>query len=229
MPALNQSNFDFTKLVFTEAKANTSNGGRYATIGYGSEKQQVSFQLGMFPHEPLFTKFGADWCNQHDHSAGQQIKIDLTDNARQFLKTLEQCTLEAAEHHTVSWFKKKLTADKIASLYHPLVKDGGEHGDRAHLKVYEDGSYATEVYTVTIKDGKRSGAVRGTLADVTSGSWVVPVVKVKGGAWFQNGTFGTCLWAAQLLVIKDEGASAGQLSVDLGEVEMAEGNEDMSD
>ena len=236
MPARNTTNFDFSKLTFTEAKPNKK-GGNYATLAYGDEQGRVEFQLGTFPNELLNSPWGVDDANPQDPDSGKQIKLDLSQSAKTFLNTLEQSTLKAAEHHSASWFKKKLAKDKIAALYNPIVKEDetGEHPDRVALKVFEKGSekVSKELWTtVTVikkKGGKYTKPFEGTLADVTPNAWVVPVVKVKSGVYFMNGKFGTSLVATEIVVVKEEGETSGGSRVDTGGVDFVDEDAEMTE
>ena len=214
MPALNTTNFDVTKLIFTEAKPN-KNGGKYATIGYGDEKNQVQFQLGSLPNELFYCYYGVDKASPNDPSSGFQIKLDLTENAKVFLKKLEEATLAAAERNSVSWFKKQLTKDKIASIYKPLVREdeSGARVDRVWLKIFKEGPYAAKV-TLVKKKGDKYTKGPGTFEDVEKG-WVLPIVKIKGGVYFGNGgNFGTSLVATEIVVVQEEGAVSHDSAVD---------------
>ena len=216
MPALTTSNFDVNKLIFTEAKPN-KNGGKYATIGYGDEKNQVQFQLGAFPDELLYCKWGVDHANPNDDGSDLQVKLDLTGNTKAFLQKVEQATLAAAEEHSISWFKKKLSKDKIASMYKPLVRedDAGQIPDRVWIKAasYGHSSFQAKVTVIKKKGDKYAKPVPGTFADVKE-SWVVPVIKIRGGVYFMNGgNFGTSLVATEIVVIKEEGAVSSASNV----------------
>ena len=217
MPALNTTNFDVTKIVFTEAKPN-KNGGKYATIGYGDEKNQVEFQLGSVPNELLYCYYGVDNANPNDPNSDLQMKLDLTENSKIFLKKLEEATLAAVEHHSASWFKKKLSKDKIATMYKRLVREDetGARSDQVWVKVFAAGPYAAKVNVIQKKGDKYLKAVPGTFEDVQKG-WVVPVVKIKGGVYFMNagGGFGTSLVATDILVVKEEGSMSGGSAIDL--------------
>ena len=236
MPARNTSNFDFTKLTFTEAKPN-KRGGNYATVAYGDETSRVEFQLGTFPNDLLQSPWGVDSANPQDPASGLQIKLNLSPSAKTFLNTLEQSILKAAEHHSISWFKKKLTKDKIVALYNPIVKEdeSGDHPDRVILKVFEKGSQEvskdlwTTVTVVKKKGGKYTKPFEGTLADVTANAWVVPVVKVKSGVYFMNGKFGTSLVATEILVVKEEGETSGGSRVDTGDIVFADEDAEMTE
>ena len=78
--------------LVTEAKPN-KNGGKYATIGYGDEKNQVQFQLGTLPNELLYCKWGVDNANPKEAESDLLMKLDLTGNAKAFLQKVEQATL----------------------------------------------------------------------------------------------------------------------------------------
>ena len=237
MPARNPTNFDVRKLTFTEAKPN-KRGGNYATMAYENEDGRVTFQLGAIPNELLHTRFGVDYSNPQDPTSGKQVKLDLSPGAKTFLKGIEQATLNAAEQHSVSWFKKKLTKDKITSLYTPIVKeDESEYPDRIVLKVFEKGTQniSSELWTKVFVIKKRGDAytreVEGTLADVTPNSWLVPVVKVKSGVYFMNGKFGTSLVATALVVVKEEGetSSSDGSGVDFGNIVVVDEDAEMSE
>jgi len=236
MPARNTTNFDARKLTFTEAKPNKK-GGNYATMAYENEDGRVTFQLGAMPNELLHTPFGVDDSNPQDPTSGKQVKLNLSPPAKTFLKRLEQATLDAAEQHSVSWFKKKLTKDKIASLYNPIVKEdeSGEYPDRIVLKVFDKGTQNisselwTKVFVIKKKGDGYTREVEGTLADVTPNSWLIPVVKVKSGVYFMNGKFGTSLVATALVVIMEEGetSSSGGSGVDYENVVLVDEDAEM--
>ena len=146
------------------------------------------------------------------------MKLDLTENAKVFLKKLEQATLAAAEHHSVSWFKKQLTKEKITSMYKPLVREdeSGTVADRVWIKVasYRHSPFEAKVTVIKKKGDKYAMPVPGTFADVKD-SLVVPVVKIRGGVYFGNGgNFGTSLVATEIVVIKEEGAVSHDSAVD---------------
>ena len=236
MPARNTSNFDFNKLTFTEAKPN-KRGGNYATVAYGDETSRVEFQLGAFPNDLLQSPWGVDSANPQDPASGLQIKVNTSPKAKTFLKALEEATLKAAEHHSTSWFKKKLAKERIAALYNPIVKEdeSGDHPDRVALKVFEKGSQNiskdlwTTVTVVKKKRGRYTTPFEGTLADVTPNAWVLPVVKVKSGVYFMNGKFGTSLVATEILVVKEEGETSGGSRVDTGDVVFADEDAEMTE
>ena len=206
MPVLNHTNFDVNAIVFSELKT-TTRGSKYATVGYGDEKTQVVFQLGTFPGGTLQTQFGIGRASQ-DPASSLQIKLSLSADTKSFLKSLEASTLEAASHNAGTWFGRNMSTEDIAPLYKTIVKEEEQHGARVALKIFTEGEHTTKVFIVKEKNGKYTTPVAGTIEDVTERSWVIPIVKIKGGVYFlDDQCFGTSLVASELIVVQTQTSS----------------------
>ena len=56
---------------------------------------------------------------------------------------------------------------------------------------------------------------------------MLPIVRVQGGVYFINRTFGCSLVASAILVVKQEGGTSGSFEFDLGDdVVMIDGDSD---
>ena len=230
MPAPNLKTFNADHLVFAaELKPNKA-GGKYATVGYGDPKNQVEFQLGNSPKDALRCPWGVEPVSETEPDK-LQIKLDLTEDAKALVERLEAATLRAAATHSVAWFKKSLNVEALRrdlnSSIKPSAKD--EYADALKVKVVKDGLKPTKVSVATWKDGKLTKPIAGTLGDVVPGCMVLPILKIKGGVYFVQKSFGTSLAASELLVVKDEGASSGTSGFDFGDVQMTDAEEDEQD
>ena len=237
MSTLKISTFDFEQLSYSSELKPMKSGGKYAQVGYGAGKAQVKFQLGDSVREPLLCKWGADFASQEEalkEKPERVIKLTLTDKTKNFLERFEGTTVAAAEANSMEWFKKM----KPTAMLNSKIKPDTKGKDFVPLKLDEynkDPEKRTAVETLILKDGKRTEAVPGTIADITPGSMVLATVRVQNGVYFQTTSYGTSLVAETVLVVKDAEApsqpsSHGRAKIEYGsDVEMVEADDNDDD
>ena len=203
-------NFSFESLTFSSTTKVGKMGGKYVSVGYDGGKQ-VFFQLGKSPLESLRSPFGAELANRDDPDSGMVMKIELSSEVHGFITKFEDYTKEAAEANSMEWFNR---ATPNATYNSNIKEQSGDRPDVLKVKVDED----TMVQVVTVKDGKIVGQVAGTVNDITKGSLVLPVIKIKGGVYFFNRTYGTSFVARAVMVIKEKASK--EFAFDLGGVEV---------
>lgn len=229
MPALTHKTFDFDQLSIGNALRPNKAGGKYAQVGYGPDKAQVHFQLGVSPKDALRCPFGMD--RPKEDPDKPYVKLELTEDTHAFVEKLEAAVLEAAEANSVAWFKKQHPASALQSMLTSMLKPQYEdRPDCVKIKVNTGGKDPTVVLVAHWKGDKLRKPVNGSLDDLLPDAMILPIVKVQGGVWFMNGgkSFGASLAATVLLVVKPEGASTacGKRKFDMGDVEFTDGEED---
>ena len=211
--APNQSTFNFGNLTFDGSVSTNRGGGKYVQVAY--QGTQVVFQLGTSVHDTLRTPFGAEYAAKDDPTSGFVMKVELTPEIQAFIEQFEAKTVEAANKHSQAWFGKPTPN----AMHNSTVKE--QNGDRPpclKLKIATEGSRPTSVQVATLTDGKLSKPTTGTVDDIKPGSSVLPIVRLQGGVYFINRTYGCSLVADAVLVIKDHGsASRSSVTFDLGD------------
>jgi hypothetical protein len=221
--------FNFTKLVYTSDLKSNANGGKFATVGYETDKNQVEFQLGNSPKDALRCAYEVELSSKEDTASGWQMKLRLSDEAKLFIQGLDDATIDAAEKNIASWFNKKNWGhEKVKGMHVSAIKES-DYGDCLKLKVVKEGTKQTTVYVASWKNGKLTTPKRGTLDDVKQGSMVLPIITIKGGVYFMKSAFGTSLAAKSLLVFEEEHPSnTPNFSFHLGDVEMTDAEDEES-
>ena len=97
-------------------------------------------------------------------------------------------------------------------------KENGEGPLVLKVKIAE-GSRATSVMVTSIQDGKYTPKVPGTVDDIKPGSKLLPILRVQGGMYFINRTYGLSFVADKVLVVK-EVTSASEDDFNFGDVPM---------
>ena len=114
-------------------------------------------------------------------------------------------------------------------MHNSLIKpQNGDRNDCLKIKL-SDGRNgpATKVELASWQDGKLTPPTPVTIADITRDCLVLPLIRIQGGVYFINRMYGTSLVAAHILVIKMPGdSSTTQHTLDLGDVEMVEADQD---
>jgi hypothetical protein len=225
--------FDFDQLTFADALKASKAGGTSAQVGYGPNKDQVYFQLGVSPKDTLRCAFGLDRPEKEPEKP--YFKLELTEDTQAFVEKLEASLLEAAGTNSVAWFKKQHSPAALQSILVSNIKPQNDAGkpDCVKIKFIDQGQKNPTVVLVTEwKNGKLRKPVEGSVDDLVQGAMVLAEVKVKNGVWFMNKTFGVSLAASLLLVIKPEGATStacGKRKLEMGGVEFTDGEEDEDD
>ena len=151
------------------------------------------------------------------------MKIELTPENVAFIKGLEATTVEAASKNSQEYFDQPVPNAVFNSRLSP---QNGDRPDVLKVKI-SDGSAGPETTVVVSKrqgGGRLTKPVPGTVADITPGCYVLPLIRVQGGVYFINGTYGTSLVVAHVLIVKDEGGHSGvQHQLDYGDVEFIDG------
>ena len=217
----NHENFDFDKLTFAPQTTQNSHGGRRADIWYGTPDTQVKFQLGRDPHDTLRTPFGAEPAVRDDPTSGMVMKVEVEGDKLAFMQRFEKATSDAAHEHSQAYFNRPTPP----STFNTCIRE--QNGDRPNvlkLKI-ATGHRATIIKVGTLKDGKIE-MVDGSVDDITPGSMVLPIIRVQGGMYFIQRTYGTSLVVDQLLVVKEGQSTTGPLNFILGDVEMVDAHEE---
>lgn len=218
------STFDFDKLTFADKLGTTKRGGKYAEVAY--EGRQLFFQLGDSPRDALRCPFGLDTPSA-DETDKRVVKLELAPGPHAFLNKFDEALVAAAERNSMEWFKKSTpSADHVSSI---KTHNGGLP-DVVKLKVQMDGERATKVFVSSWRNDKITKPVKGSLADLEKSKdhdlMLLPIVRVQGGVYFMNRTYGTSLYADQLLVIKRPVEGHHDKTFEMGDVEMTDVEDD---
>ena len=209
----NHTNFELAKLVFGAVETNRA-GGRFVPVGYENLSTQVKFQLGTGANDTVRAPFGAEYAARDDPSSGLVMKVELTPDKHTFIEGFEAKTVEEANTHSQAWFGKPTPN----AMPNSTIKE--QNGDRPpclKLKIATEGKKPTLVKVITVKEGKLSKETTGSVDDITPGSSVLPIVRVQGGVYFINRTYGCSLVADAVLVIKQHGSASSSVTFDLGD------------
>ena len=186
--------------------------------------EQVAFQLGKRLRDSARCPFGLE--KTHVDAAESEpykvLKLELNESARQAINSLERATVEAAVASSEVWFpSKKLSQSTVeenfqTKIYSSASTDGSFPG-LLKLKVAVSGGRQTKVLVTHEKaDGGYSKPVAGSWSDLTRGCKVLPCIKVAGGVYIVNRSFGTSLVATELCVVKEKKDAGAPVELDLG-------------
>ena len=207
--------FDFDALKYAATTTPNTRGGRYVKVGYGPSNGQVNFMLGLNPLDTIRTPYGAEFASPDDPTSGKVMKLELTEDKLAFMQQLEQTTIDAANTNSQAYFGRPVPN----ATHNSAIKENGE-GKPLVLKVkIAEGSRATQVMVTTLQDGEFTPQVPGTVDDIKPGSMLLPILRVQGGMYFINRTFGLSFVADKVLVVK-EGTSASEDDFNFGDVPM---------
>ena len=214
--------FDFGRLTFGTVPETNKAGGRYVQVAYAGA--QVEYQLGS-AQQPLRCPFGAELAARDDPNSPLVMKVELSPEAHAFVGKVEAATVDAANANSQAWFGRPTPS----SVHNSCVKpQNGDRPDCLKLKISDGGKSgpATQVWTRTMTaNGKLSThSVPGTVEDIVKGSFVVVKVRIQGGCYFINRTYGASMVASSVLVIKHEGAAGGD-DFDLGDVQFVDADD----
>ena len=163
------------------------------------------------------------------------IEVDAEPLA--FIKGLEGKVVDAALQNKKIWFKKGAADEMVRNQFSSRITPSNSveyPSDTMKVRVLPG---ETEVYVVKVgSDGatKHGGAVsctKGSLDAITRGSLVIPVLRTRGGVYFQSTAFGITFEATSILVIgaprgQKRGISALNLGASVKLVEESDGGEE---
>jgi hypothetical protein len=195
MPAPNNANFDHDKMIYGTTTTPRQSGGKFLKVGYGTIETQVHFQVGESAYDTSRVPYGAEWAARDDPASGRVMKVEVTPEKKEFIKALEATTVQAVSKNS----------QEFSNAVHNsrLSPQNGDRPDVLKVKI-SDGSAGPET---TVEVSKRQGGGRltnpvpGTVADITPGCYVLPLIRVQGGVYFINRTYSQlcpsillCVW-----------------------------------
>ena len=216
---LTYTDFDIGQLTFAPKVATSRAGGKYVSVAY--HLQQVEFQLGTSPRDTMRTPFGAELAARDDPTSAMVVKIELDGSKQRFIERIEAATTTAAQLNSQEWFGRS----NPSAVHNSLLKE--QNGDRPpvlKLKI-ATGPRATVISVASLTNGKLSRPVLGTVEDIKPGVFLLPVIRIQGGVYFINRTYGTSLVATAILVVKNLDCvetNKEPLEFNLGDVEMVD-------
>jgi len=227
----NESNL--ASVGFGEPRNNTS-GGKFVPLYDTEPKNRVQFQLGQLGDTvdtttALRVAFSPE-ANKFDPSK-MEMTVELEGGPLSFVKALEGKVVDAAVQNKKAWFKKvekkSLSDDVVRSQFSSRIKSSSSEeysSDTMKVRVDPD---ETEVYIVKVdsdgntKHGGNVDCTKGSLDAVKRGSLVIPVIRTRGGVYFQASTFGITFEATSILVIgAPRGKKRGISALNLGGASM---------
>ena len=216
MATPNHTNFDANRLVYSTTSIPRQGGGRYARIGYDNLQNQVRVQLGESPRDACRAPFGIDFAVKDDPTSCKQVKLELTQEKKAFFEGFEAETVAAAEANSQGWFGRP----KPNAMHNSLIKSqNGDRPDVVQIKISEGRNGPKTTVEVTIcQNGQFTTPKEGSIDDITENVSVLALIRVQGGVYLMNKSYGTSLVADHILVVKDGGASSGlKRKIDYGD------------
>ena len=195
----------------------------YVKVSRSAGGEQVAFQLGKRLRDSTRCPFGLE--KTHADAAENEpykvLKLELNESARHAIASLEGATVEAAVASSEAWFpsKKKLSQSTVEENFQTKIysstSSDGSFPCLLKLKVAVSGERQTKVLVTHEKaGGGYSKPVAGSWSDLTRGCKVLPCIKVSGGVYIVNRSYGTSLVATELCVVKEK--KSAPVELDLG-------------
>ena len=204
MSARPHTEIDVAEIKFG-AEAIVGKDGR-KNVRVSLDGKQVEFQLGSSVHDALRCPFGVGFVSKEQGETRKQIRIEVDGAVQAWLVQFEAAVARAAEDNCVGWFKKTVAPEHLAEMHNSSIRpSSGDYPDLLKLRIVQDpDKRPTEVYVASLGcDGVLEQPSKGTIDDITAGSYLLPIVRVQGGVYFVNrNSFGTSLVASKVLVVR---------------------------
>lgn len=178
----------------------------------------VKFVMGSVD-APLRAPFGVS--EPYNGEPTDRLTMDLELDDPTLLKrvrALDELVIAAAVKHSVTWFGKQMSEDKLRAMHNPLVKDAKTDGypPMVRTKVSVGLKAPTKIF---LSQKGSTKVVLGSRHDVARGGYVTPHVTMSS-VMFGNKQFGVSLTVENLMV--KPGDDAEGVSV-FGDFELEEG------
>lgn len=180
--ALNFESVDLSKIAIGPIETG-NNGGKYMRFAFNGE-QFKNIQLGASVQDTMRCKFGAEPVAV-DQPTKLCIKMDVTEKVKAFIVSIDD---------------KVKAAVNDESMNHRSTLREGTQNTTLKLKILPE----TQVFTTTLKDNKMTQPKSASTSDITPNCQVLPIIKIQGGVYFIEGSYGTSMVATQVLVVNGE-------------------------
>jgi len=132
-----------------------------------------------------------------------RLTLDVTietDEAREWLASLDQRNLQAAKDNCQEWFKKTIEDGKINDMYSAIVREPSseKYKPTVRVKVQTDGDRATRIFMCHPGEGELNYD-EGTHKDLRKGCKLLIICETSG-LWFQSRGFGMSFTATEIFV-----------------------------
>ena len=180
-------------ITFGEKVEQNQNGSNLLKLNFRGE-QFKNIQLGKDVMSTLRCAWGVEKTPlENSNQFRYQMKLDCNPETSSFFEQLDAKVKAEVEKHQKSG---GITGTySLNSVLRPSTNPS--YPASIKLKVYAD----TEVYTCSLKDSKMTSPSLGTIEDIKPNTLVLPIVKINGGVYFINESFGTSIAASKILVV----------------------------
>ena len=176
--------------------------GEYVPTLYNG--QHPKFALGT-AEAPLHAPFGISTPFAGGETNNLTCDLEADAELAQQIGALDEAVVQAAIKNAEEWFGRPMNEAAIRAIHTPILqvpnKEGRSYKVRTKVKT---GARPTTIY---VQAGPNT-VTPGTLDSVTSGSDVVPFVKLSS-VMIRQRQFGVSLYVEQLMVTNAAAASAG--------------------